>query len=91
MVRIRLTRTGRKGRASYRIVAADSRLKRDGRHLEVLGTYDPAAPDEAKFKLKVDRIQYWLSVGAQPSEPVAAMLKKAKIRIPWKQGRKKNA
>ena len=80
-VRLRLKRTGRRNRAYYRVVAMDARVKRDGKAIEDLGSYDPEAPAEAKTRLKVDRVQYWLSVGAQPSAPVAAILRKAKVPV----------
>jgi small subunit ribosomal protein S16 len=67
---------GRCNRALYRIVAADGRVKRDGKTLEDLGRYDPEAAGD-KFSLKLDRVEYWLSVGAQPSDPVAKILRKA--------------
>ena len=58
----------------------DIRTRRDGREIEQLGFYDPCNKDEDKqFHVKADRVQYWLSVGAQPSETVAALLKKAGI------------
>ncbi len=80
-VRIRLKRMGRKNRPSYRIVAADAQTKRDGKVLEILGHYDPLAPDETKqVALKRDRVQYWLSVGAQPTDTVANILKRADVR-----------
>lgn len=61
----------------------DSRVKRDGKTLEDLGSYDAAAPsNDAKAQLKVDRIQYWLSVGARPTPPVRAILKRAKVPLP---------
>ena len=61
----------------------DSRVKRDGKTLEDLGSYDPAAPEnDAKAQLKVDRVQYWLSVGARPTPPVRAILKRAKVPLP---------
>jgi small subunit ribosomal protein S16 len=82
MVRIRMKRMGRKNRPFYRIGAFDSREERDGRSIELLGTYNPIEPDEAKKTvLKKDRVEYWLSVGAQPSEPVAALLKKHGIAL----------
>ena len=75
VVRLRLQRLGRRHRPFYRIVAASSRSKRDGKHLELLGTYDPIPRDGVKdVRLKVDRIQYWLSVGAQPSNTVGRLL-----------------
>lgn len=73
-VKIRLARTGRKKVATYRIVAADSRKTRDGRFLEMLGTYNPQA-DPKEFTLKADRVAYWLGKGAQPSETVANLLR----------------
>jgi len=82
-VRLRLKRTGKTNRAHFRIVAIDARVKRDGRSLEDLGSYDPEAPtNDEKAKLKVDRVQYWLSVGAQPTPPVRAILKRARVPIP---------
>lgn len=73
-VKIRLTRTGRKKVATYRLVAADSRRSRDGRFLEMLGTYDPQA-NPKKFLLKHDRIAFWIAQGAEPTETVANLLK----------------
>ncbi len=75
MVKIRLARVGAKNQPKYRIVAADEKFKRDGRFLEVLGSYDPTANP---FVVKVDkkRVEHWLSVGAKPSETVARLLLK---------------
>jgi small subunit ribosomal protein S16 len=82
MVRIRMKRMGRKNRPFYRIGAFDCREERDGRSIEILGTYDPIEPDEAKKTvLKKERVEYWLSVGAQPSEKVAVLLKKHGIAV----------
>ncbi len=82
MVKIRLKRMGRRGRAFFRICAFDAREERDGRSIEQLGTYDPMEEDESKkVVLKRDRIEYWLSVGAQPTETVASILKKNKIAL----------
>jgi small subunit ribosomal protein S16 len=67
---------GAKKRPSYRIVAADSRSPRDGRFIEIVGTYDPIT-DPATITLKADRIQHWLSVGAQPSDTVRDIIKRA--------------
>ncbi len=79
-VRIRLKRMGRRNRAFFRICAFDAREERDGRSIEQLGTYDPMEKEESKkVVLKRDRIEYWLSVGAQPSETVASILKKNDI------------
>jgi small subunit ribosomal protein S16 len=76
-VKIRLTRAGAKKAPFYHIIATDSRNKRDGAYLENLGSYDPrVAP--AVIKLNDERIGYWLGVGAQASETVASILKKAK-------------
>ncbi len=82
MVKIRLKRMGRKNRAFFRICAFDSREERDGRSIEQLGTYDPMEKDESKkVVLKRERIEYWLSVGAQPTETVASILKNNKIAV----------
>jgi len=81
-VRLRLQRTGRKNRPFYRIVAADARAKRDGKVIEILGHYDPLAKEEGKqFVVKRDRVTHWLSVGAQPTDTVASLLKKASIPV----------
>ena len=76
-VRIRMKRLGRAHRPFYRICAMDKRAPRDGRVLEELGTYDPSVPDtDARAILKADRIDYWLGVGAQPSDKVSVLIKK---------------
>lgn len=75
MVKIRLTRVGAKNKPAYRIVAMDSREPRDGKHLEILGFYDPKT-DPATVQLKEERILYWLSQGAQPTDTVLSLLKK---------------
>lgn len=75
MVRIRLRRMGAKKKPFYRIVVADKRSPRDGRFIETIGTYDPLTEPET-VELKLDRAAHWLSVGAQPSEAVARLLKK---------------
>ncbi|RKP14967.1 ribosomal protein S16 domain-containing protein [Piptocephalis cylindrospora] len=80
-VRIRLQRTGLRNNPSYRIVAANARTKRDGKCLERLGSYNPV-PDQSGTKhvhWNAERVQYWLSVGAQPSDTVARLLVKAGI------------
>lgn len=76
-VKIRLRRDGAKKRPFYHLVAADSRRARDGRYIEQLGYYNPivAADTESIVVLKEDRVRYWLSVGAQPSDTAAALLK----------------
>ncbi len=73
MVVIRLTRKGRKKVPFYRIVAADSRMPRDGRFLENLGTYDPI---KKEVKMNLERIDYWVKVGAKMSDTVAKLHKK---------------
>ena len=73
MIRIRLTRVGKKGRPSYRIVVADVRAPRDGSYLEWIGNYDPMANPPA-VTLKQDRAAHWLSMGASPSDAVARIL-----------------
>lgn len=75
-VKIRLRRVGTKNVPAYRIVVADSRSPRDGRFIELLGTYDPKKPG-INFTVKLERARYWLSKGAQPSDTVRSMLKKA--------------
>jgi len=78
MVRIRLKRTGRRHKPSFRLTAVDVRNSRDGRVLEELGYYSPAQKNpEMQCSLKKDRIEYWLGVGAQPSETVKDLLKKS--------------
>jgi len=77
---IRLSRQGRKNRPFYRIVVADKRMPRDGRYIERLGTYNPLLPDDQeRVKLVEERIKYWLSEGAKPSERVSIFLGKAGI------------
>ena len=76
-VSIRMKRLGRKNRAFYRICATDKRAPRDGRVIEELGTYDPYVPEtDARCLLNGPRVDYWLSVGAQPSEAVRVLIKK---------------
>ena len=75
MVKIRLRRMGAKKAPWYRIVVADSRAPRDGRFIEEVGTYDPAA-DSEKLKVNMDRVQYWISKGAQPTDTVRGLMKK---------------
>lgn len=72
--RIRLKRRGKKFYAVYRIVVVDQRKKRDGEVIEQVGTYDPNT-QPSTIHVKSDRVQYWLGVGAQPSDPVRALLK----------------
>jgi small subunit ribosomal protein S16 len=73
---------GRKHRPYYRIVAIDSRQPRDGRILEELGSYDPMVKNtDERVRLKPDRIKYWVSVGAQPSEKVSVLIRKYMAKI----------
>lgn len=68
---------GRKHRAYFRICATDTKAPRDGRVIEELGTYDPSVPlTDARCKLNQERVQYWLGVGAQPSDRVKVLIKK---------------
>ena len=80
-VKLRLTRRGAKKKPFYRIVAADSEAPRDGRFLDIIGTYDPNY-DPATVVLKDDKIDYWLSQGAIPTETVANIIKKARKVAP---------
>lgn len=77
--RIRLRRIGRKKVPLYRIVVAERTDPRDGRFIEVLGTYDPKAEKGKKIQLDEDKARSWLSRGATPSETVEALLKQAGI------------
>ncbi len=74
MVRIRLRRQGAKKQPSYRVVVADQHAPRDGRIIENIGFYDPRTEPET-VSIDAERARYWLSVGAQPSEAVARLLK----------------
>jgi small subunit ribosomal protein S16 len=74
---IRLSRYGKKKQPSYRVVVIDSRRPRDGRFVEVVGTYNPLKKP-AEIKLKVERIQYWIGCGAQPSDTVRSFLRAQK-------------
>jgi small subunit ribosomal protein S16 len=72
-----MKKLGRKHRPFYRICAMEKRTQRDGRILEELGTYDPMIPDtDARVKIDGERVKYWLSVGAQPSDKVSILIKK---------------
>ena len=78
MVKIRLRRIGAKKAPFYRVVVADSRFPRDGRFIEVIGTYDPTK-EPAEVKIDADKAKQWISNGAQPTETVKALLKKNNI------------
>jgi len=81
-MKIRLARGGSKKRPFYRIVAADSRMPRDGRFVEKLGTYNPLLPKDSEERVKIDvaRVQHWLDHGAQPTDRIARMLEAAGLR-----------
>jgi small subunit ribosomal protein S16 len=78
-VSIRLRREGAKNSPYYKVVVADSRSPRDGKFIEIIGTYDPKKPDH-NSTLKLDRIEHWISKGAQPSDTVRSLIKKNKKR-----------
>ena len=81
MVKIRLRRMGAKKNPYYRIVVADSHFPRDGRFIEEIGTYDPSANPSA-VKVDLERAKYWIARGAQPTDTVKALLKKAEAAAP---------
>ena len=92
-VKIRLRRTGRKKQPMYRIVVADSRSPRDGKFIEVVGQYAPRSGEQA-LNLQADRVNYWLDSGAQPTDTVRSLLRKAgvlKARHEQRLGRKLTA
>ena len=80
-MKIRLARGGSKKRPHYSIVATDARMPRDGRFLEKLGTYNPllAKDNEERVKMNIERVKYWLSQGAQPTDRLARMLEAAGV------------
>ena len=77
MVKLRLRRFGNRNRPVYRVVVADQRSPRDGKIIEEIGTYNPLQKDN-NFRLDLERVDYWLGVGAQPSDTVASFIKKAR-------------
>ena len=83
-VKIRLARGGAKKRPHYRLVIADVRAPRDGDFIEKIGTYDPLLKkeNEKRFTFKLERVQYWLSQGAKPTDIVAKFLKAAGVKLP---------
>lgn len=81
MVRIRMTRLGSVKRPFYRVIATDSRSPRDGRFLEQLGYYDPMKTPK-EIKIDLERVKYWISLGAQPSDTVRSLIKKAEAAAP---------
>ena len=82
MVRLRLKRMGAINKPFYRIVAVDARKKRDGKYLEALGYYDPKT-NPFTLKLDIDKAINWLKVGAQPSETVKSLFRKAGVLQKW--------
>ncbi len=91
MVKVRLRRAGRKGQPCYAVVATDSTVQRDGKFLEKIGIYQPmlAKDNPNRFLLKADRLSYWFSCGAHPTDSVLKLLAKngfdlpAKMRAKW--------
>jgi len=81
MVKIRLKRAGTKNTPAYRIVVADNRSPRDGRFIEEIGSYTPLQKG-VDYRLKLDRAEYWLSKGAQPTETVASFIREARKQAP---------
>ena len=77
-VRIRLTRLGRKKKPFYRIIVADSERSRDGKFLDILGTYDPLQ-EPAEVKIDNDKLQDWLGKGALPTTTVKSLIKKSAV------------
>ena len=75
-VKIRLAKTGKKHRISYRIVAQDTHSKRDGNFLEILGFYLPYEKKATSLKIKKDRVDFWITKGAKPTESVSKLLSK---------------
>ena len=81
MLRIRLSRVGKKKRPSYRVVVAEAKSPRDGAYIEWIGTYDPMQ-DPPAINIKRDRAQHWLGLGAQASDPVKRLLEKDNNVVP---------
>ncbi|MDF1620801.1 30S ribosomal protein S16 [Pseudothioclava nitratireducens] len=92
-MKIRLARGGSKKRPFYAIVASDSRMPRDGRFLEKLGTYNPLLPKDSEERVKMDmeRVQYWISQGAQPTDRVARFLEAAGVKAKTERANMKKA
>jgi small subunit ribosomal protein S16 len=80
-VKIRLKRVGAKNSPVYRVVVADGRSPRDGKFIEEIGTYQPQKKGD-NVALNLDRVNHWIAVGAQPSDTVASMIRKAKRQAP---------
>ena len=82
MVVIRMARGGAKNRPFYNVVVADSRMPRDGRFIERIGFYNPkASGNEPPFRIALDRVAYWVSTGAQPSDAVRKLIKRGKAQV----------
>jgi len=81
MLAISLVRMGAKGKPFYRVVVKEKRSKRDGKYIELLGTYDPMA-NPAAIKLDNDRVQYWIGVGAQPTQTAKDLIRKSAAAAP---------
>jgi len=83
-VKIRLTRGGAKKRPYYKVVVADARAPRDGAFIEKVGTYNPlvAKDSDMRITFKAERVEHWLSLGAQPTDKVAKFIKDAGIKLP---------
>ena len=79
VVKIRLKRFGAAKRPCYRVVVMDSREPRDGRCIEEIGTYQPIEKEDKQVTLKEDRVKYWISVGAQPTDIVAKLMNKKSL------------
>ena len=78
-VKIRLRREGRKKTPMYRIVVADSKAPRDGRFIEIIGQYQPRFGGDKALNLEIDRVNYWMDVGAEPTDTVRALLRRAGV------------
>lgn len=78
MLKMRLTRMGAKDKVHYRVVVQEARSKRDGRFVENLGYYNPRT-QPSTIVLKMDRVDYWIGVGAQPTDSVASLLRRARV------------
>lgn len=80
-VKIRLTRIGAKKRPFYRIIAIDSKAPREGRYLDLVGYYDPIGANPEEIKIDEEKLKYWLNTGAQITETVKNLVKKAGINV----------
>ncbi|HQZ45055.1 MAG TPA: 30S ribosomal protein S16 [Usitatibacteraceae bacterium] len=85
MVVIRMARGGAKNRPFYNVVVADSRMPRDGRFIERIGFYNPkASGNDPSFRIALDRVEHWVSKGAQPSDAVRKLIKRGKAQVAGK-------